>query len=384
MRNISVFTATRAEYGLLLNLINQINRDDQTNLNLFVGGTHLIDEFGLTKTQILKDNIKITAEIDFYKGSNDESEILESFASAIIGVSNALSQNKTDILVLLGDRYEALAAAQAASIMRIPIAHIHGGEVTVGALDDSFRNAITKLSHIHFTSTKEYRYRVIQMGENPDSVFNFGAPGVENINKLNLLNKQELSDSLGLDLDKYFVMTYHPETLAEESDTRVINNIFAALDSFDDHQIVITYPNADHGGEKLIEAINNYQKSNSSRVFPFKSLGQLNYLSLLKHARGIIGNSSSGIIEAPALGVPVLNIGDRQMGRIHPRLVFNSSSKIQEIVKNIIYITSKDFITRSIESVNPYDGGETSIKIFNILKEYSLDGILRKRFYDLN
>lgn len=382
MRNISVFTATRAEYGLLYNLIKLLDDSKDIKLNLFVGGTHLVSEFGMTKTQIQEDNLKITEEIDFFRGSKSPTYVLESFASALNGIGHALNNNSTDLLVLLGDRYEALAAAQAASILKIPIVHIHGGEITMGALDDCFRNAITKLSHLHFTSTDEYRDRIIQMGENPNTVFNVGSPGVENINKISPIPKKDLSSILGCNLDKYFVLTYHPETLSSGSISGSLENIFLALDNFVEYNLIITYPNSDHGGEEIIELINLYKQKNKNRVFAFKSLGQKNYLSLIKHCDGVIGNSSSGIIEAPSFGKPVLNIGDRQKGRIQSKLVINSSYEVDEIIKNIQLIIKTKF-KNSIDTRNPYDGGNTSKKIFNILKKFPLDGILYKQFYDL-
>ena len=294
MRNISVFTGTRAEYGLLYWIIDELNQLADINLQLFVGGMHLSKEYGLTIEKIEEDGFNITEKLDFLSSSDSSLSVGKSMGRALMQATEALFKHKPDMLVILGDRFEAMAVAQAAMICRIPIAHIHGGENTEGAIDEAARHSITKMSHLHFTSTEIYRNRVIQLGENPERVYNFGAPGIDSIKKLQLLDRRELAADLGFNLDgPYFVLTFHPVTLKEDGGSQGLENLLSVLKKYDHHKIIISYPNADTNNKKLIKIINDYSKIDKKRIFLFKSLGQKRYLSALKHSEAVLGNSSS-------------------------------------------------------------------------------------------
>ncbi|PWC09731.1 UDP-N-acetylglucosamine 2-epimerase [Brenneria corticis] len=382
MRKIAVFTGTRAEYGLLYWLLKDIQADTGLCLQLLVTGMHLSPEFGNTYTQIEADGFEIDEKVEILLSSDTPVGIAKSMGLGVLGFTDALERLKPDCLIVLGDRFEALAIAQVAMVMRIPIVHLHGGEITEGAYDDSFRHAITKLSHLHFTSTEEYRKRVIQLGEDPKTVFNVGAIGLDHLKRSSLLKLNELSDSLSFELNKpYFVVTYHPVTLADEDPEISFLALLSALDEFKDYQVIITYPNADDGGRKIIPLLENYGKQQSSRVLTIPSLGQKRYLSAIKHAEVVIGNSSSGIIEVPSFNVPTVNIGARQKGRLAANSVFHCDTK-----KNDIYECIKSAIAYKNEKTdkeiaNPYGDGNTSGKILNILKSHVLNRV--KIFHNL-
>lgn len=383
-RKIGIFTGTRAEYGLLYWIIKLLHEDKDLELQLIVGGMHLSNKFGRTVSQIERDGFPITDRLDFLLSSDTVTGISKSMGLAIISASECFERLRPDIIVLLGDRFEAMAIAQAALIAKIPIAHIHGGESTEGLIDEAIRHSITKMSQIHFTSTEAYKNRVIQLGERPETVFNFGAPGIDTINKLRLLSREKLGDLICFDFDApYFLLTYHPVTLEHNGAKQGLENLFSVLNNYPKHKIIITYPNADTDSNYLLDLIKEYQKINPKRVFLFQSLGQLKYLSLIKYCSAVIGNSSSGLIEAPTFGVPTINIGNRQKGRIAGNTVIHTDETFDSISKGIDMALSFNFIKQCQNSVNPYGNGNASENIVNILRKIDLNNIIAKPFYDV-
>lgn len=383
MRKIAVFTGTRAEYGLLYPLINGLNQSSLVELQLFVGGAHLSHQLGYTIKNILEDGFTITEKWDFLLASDTPVATNKSMALAQISAAESFEKHKPDMLVLLGDRYESLAVALAATIVGIPIAHIHGGEITQAAIDDAFRHSLSKLAHWHFTSTEIYRQRIIQLGEQPDNIFNVGAPGLDNIRTLPLMSSKELGNTLGLDLSTpYFLMTYHPETLSELCSEKALHTLLSALDTFPDINLIITYPNADTFGRQLIHILKTYAKAHPTRVFLCESMGQLKFLSAMKHAQAVVGNSSSGIIEAPSFNIPTINIGDRQNGRIACESVLHCNIDKTDIVETITQALSLNFQQKINTLSNPYGDGKASERILKRLISEQLPS-RRKVFYDL-
>ena len=381
-KKIAVFTGTRAEYGLLYWLMQDIKNDPTLELQVLVSGMHLSPEFGLTWQQIEEDGFKIDEKVEILLSSDSAVGVVKSIGLGLIGFADALTRMKPDLIIILGDRYEAFAAAQAAMFLRIPIFHLHGGEITEGAYDDAIRHAITKLSYLHGVSTEEYRTRVIQLGEEPNRVYNVGALGLEHLHRTNLLGLAELSKSLNFALDcPYFLVTYHPVTLADESPKCSFEALLDALDEFKEYKIIITYPNSDDGGRQIIPILEQYAKNQAGGVFAIPSLGQLRYLSALKHSTMVIGNSSSGIIEAPSFGVPTINIGSRQNGRLAADSVFNCLPNKNAIVEAIKAACQMKVKLNSVKIDNPYGEGDSSKKIINAVK--ALDFHPMKKFHDL-
>ncbi|WP_395303217.1 UDP-N-acetylglucosamine 2-epimerase [Pectobacterium polonicum] len=381
-RKAAVFTGTRAEYGLLYWLLKDIQNDEDLELQLLVSGMHLSPEFGNTWEQIEKDGFTITEKIEILLSSDTSVGTAKSIGLGVLGFADALSRIKPDILVILGDRFEALAAAQTAMILRIPVFHLHGGEITEGAYDDAIRHAITKLSYLHGTSTEEYRQRVIQLGEEPSRVENIGAIGLDHLLRSQFMSVKELAISLDYDLNKpYFLVTYHPVTLGNESAEESFNALLNALDYFDDYQVILTYPNADDGGRKIIPLLEAYAAKYPQRVLAIPSLGQVRYLSAVKHASVVIGNSSSGIIEVPAFDVPTVNIGERQKGRLAAQSVLNCSADEKEIITAIEKALTRSYKLDHEKIVNPYGQGDASAKIISMIK--SVEFVANKTFYDL-
>ena len=377
-------TGTRAEYGLLKPLIEQFMSDPNVDTGLIVTGMHLCKEYGNTIEVIQSDNMPIWDTIDILLSSNTQCSIVKSMGLALLGFSESLNKIKPDILILLGDRFEAFCAAAAAVVLNIPIAHIHGGELTEGAIDDAFRHAITKMSYLHFASTEEYRKRIIQMGEEPDRVFNVGSLGVENIRKLKLLDRDELQKELGIDLSKpYCVCTFHPETLEPDKTIDHLYELIGALDKVNNQTIIFTGSNADSKGKKINQIIKSFVDERRSRTYFFLNLGQLKYLSLLKYAQFVVGNSSSGIIEAPALGIPTINIGSRQNGRVKPQSVFDSKPQKDEILKTITYVleNSSKLSGKSLDSL--FKGDDVAKRIYDTCISFLKNGIKNKHFYDI-
>lgn len=384
MRKIAVFTGTRAEYGLLYWILKGLQESQKTELQLFVGGMHLSRDFGNTVNKIESDGFVITERLEFLLSSDSPVGISKSIGLAIMAASEAIERQKPDLLVVLGDRFEALAIAQAALVSCVPIAHIHGGETTEGLIDEAVRHSITKMSHLHFASVEEYRQRIIQLGENPNCVFNFGAPGIDSIVQLELLDKQELSKQIEFDIDSpYFMITHHPVTLDKDGAYESLKNLLTVLDEYEEHKLVITYPNADTHGRLLIEILDEYQHKHSDRVLLVKSLGQLRYLSLLKYCDAVIGNSSSGLIEAPTFNIPTVNIGIRQKGRLAGPSVLNADENKESIRGAILIAVSKEFREQISECINPYGSGDSSRKIVDTITSFPLQGIIYKSFYDL-
>ena len=383
MRKICVVTSTRAEYGLLYWLLKEIEADSELKLQLIVTGMHLSPEFGLTYKEIEKE-FKIDKKIEILSSSHTSLDICAEMARVYEKFAPALAELKPDILVLLGDRYEIFGVAGVASIMQIPMAHIHGGETTQGAFDEAFRHSITKMSHIHFAATNEYANRIIQLGEEPGRVFNVGGPGIENIKKLNLLNKDEFEKSINFKLaKKNILITFHPATLENSSAREQFNELLKALDELDDTNFIFTKANSDTDGDVINKMIDEYVSENSQKAVAFASLGQLRYLSAIKFVDIVLGNSSSGLLEVPSFKKATINIGDRQKGRARASCVIDVSPVKEEILAAIKRAYSKEFEQTLKDTINPYDGGNPSKKMVKILKEIKLEVILKKKFYDI-
>lgn len=383
-RKVCVFTGTRAEYGLLRPLIELIRDEAELELQLLVSGMHLSPEFGLTASEIEKDGFKIDERVEMLLSSDSPVGICKSMGLGMIGFSEALNRLNPDLLVILGDRFEGFAAASAAMICRIPIAHLHGGEATYGLIDEPIRHSITKMSLLHFTSTDEYRNRVVQLGENPKRVFNVGAIGLENIKKLKLVDRPELDRTIGFDLgQKSILVTYHPVTLEEDTARQQMQSLLAALDYFADLRIIFTKGNADTGGRVINSMIDSYVEQNRNRSVAFTSMGQLLYLSAMNQVKAVVGNSSSGIIEAPGFKIPTVNIGDRQKGRVMAESVLSCGCSESEIREAVSQALSEDFQRLSANVSNPYEKEDTALVIKDIIKEFDLTGQLKKEFYDV-
>lgn len=379
-------TGTRAEYGLMSRLIRMINDSDTTQLQLIVTNMHLSPKYGETYQEILVDGIKIDRRVPIIDEKADDSatETLLSMSRALKGFAEAYAELRPDMVLLLGDRYEILAAATAAMIERIPISHIHGGEITEGAYDDAIRHSITKMSHLHFPSTEEYRRRIIQMGEQPERVFNVGALGVENIKKLPLMVKEEIEADLQFAIDeKTILVTYHPVTLGNHTAEQDIKEFIAALEKRTDLRVIFTMPNSDTGGQAIADAINAFVANNADRAKAYKSLGVKRYLSVMKYVGAVVGNSSSGLLEVPSFGIPTLNIGDRQKGRIAAESVYNSETDKDSIQKGLDIVMSSTFRKKAAETRNPYDKEGTAQAIFDVISAYPLEALRQKHFYDI-
>lgn len=386
MKRIGIMTGTRAEYGLLKPLMQEINKDNDLELYLIVSGMHLSPEFGMTYQEIEEDGFEINAKVEMLLSSDSPAGISKSIGLGVIGFADEFQRADLDMLILLGDRYEALSAAICAMVMRIPIAHLHGGELTEGAIDEGIRHSITKMSYLHFTSTEQYRNRVIQLGENPERVFYVGALGVENIKKINLMTKEELERSIHFEIDENTVIvTYHPVTLENNTVEEQFLNLLEVLDRNPKIRMIFTKANADTNGRIVNELIDKYAAQNSERACAFVSLGQKRYLSALKYCRIVIGNSSSGIIEAPSFGKPIINIGDRQKGRICADSVINCGYTQQEIQQAMEIALTKEFENKASNCRNPYEKENTAANIISVIKDYLLnDKIkLKKGFYDI-
>ena len=386
MKRIGIMTGTRAEYGLLKPLMQEINKDNDLELYLIVSGMHLSPEFGMTYKEIEEDGFEINAKVEMLLSSDSPAGISKSIGLGVIGFADEFQRADLDMLILLGDRYEVLSAAICAMVMRIPIAHLHGGELTEGAIDEGIRHSITKMSYLHFTSTEQYRSRVIQLGENPERVFYVGALGVENIKKINLMTKEELEKSIHFEIDENtVVVTYHPVTLENNTVEEQFLNLLKVLDRNPKIRMIFTKANADTNGRIVNELIDKYAAQNSERACAFMSLGQKRYLSALKYCRIVIGNSSSGIIEAPSFGKPIINIGDRQKGRICADSVINCGYTQQEIQQAMETALTEEFENKARNCRNPYEKENTAANIRSVIKDYLLnDKIkLKKGFYDI-
>lgn len=383
MRKICFVTGTRAEYGLLKRLMRLVADDRDLQLQIIATNMHLLPEYGETYREIEQDGFHIDHKVYMHKPSDDATGIVASMVEEMKGMNDAFVDLNPDILVLLGDRYEILVAAEVALIHRIPIAHIHGGEVTEGAFDDAIRHSVSKMASLHFTSCEEYRKRLIQMGEKPFRVFNVGAIGVENIKSIPLMSKNELETSLEFKLtDNTILVTYHPVTLGGDP-AKDIEEFFLALDEMMDLSVIFTMPNSDTGRDAIATAINEYVKVHPTTAKVFVSLGLKRYLSTLKFVKAVVGNSSSGIIEVPSFGIPTLNIGDRQKGRLTSKSVINCGTSKEEVLKGLQTCFSIEMQEAAKTYNNPYSKPNTASLIFSELKTVEFAGLNLKSFYDL-
>lgn len=383
-RKICVITGTRAEFGIMYWLIKEIHDDPELELQLVVTGMHLSPEFGLTFKEIEKQNLPILKKVEVLMSSDTPVGVSKSMGLTTISFAEVFQEIKPDICLVLGDRFEIFSAVSAAMTARIPVAHLHGGEATEGLIDEAIRHSITKMSHLHFVATKEYANRVIQLGEQPDRVFNYGSPGIDNIYKLNLLSKKNFEKSIEFELGQLnFLVTFHPVTLEGETSEKQFTELLNALDKFENAKIIFTMPNSDTHGRVIIDLINKYVAENKNRSIAFQSLGQLRYLSALKYMSAVIGNSSSGLAEVPSFKIPTINIGDRQKGRLKAESVIDCQPEDKDITKSINKAVSKDFKKVLAKVVNPYGDKGASLRIKEELKNHDITGILKKKFYNL-
>ena len=381
---ICIVTGTRAEYGLLYWLMKEIQEDADLQLQIIATGTHLSPEFGLTYRQIENDGFKIDKKIEMLLSSDTPVGISKSMGLGMIGFAEAYADLEPDIIILLGDRFETFSAAATAMISRIPIAHLHGGETTEGAFDEAIRHSITKMSHLHFTATKEYRRRVIQLGESPGSVFNVGGLGIDNIKKIKLLGRNEFEDSINYKLGpKNLMITFHPITLGHATPEKQFQNLLDTMDELENTKFIFTKPNADTEGRIITQMIDDYISKNDHKAIAFVSLGQRRYLSAMQFVDGVVGNSSSGLAEAPTFKIGTINIGDRQRGRIKADSVIDCEPNKESILLAIRKLYSKRFQDKIKKVKNPYGEGGATEKIKKILKGKDLTNILKKKFYDL-
>jgi len=382
-RKICVITGTRAEYGLLRWVMEGIHKEETLTLQIIATGMHLSPEFGLTFKNIEKDGFKIDRKIEMLTSSDTSVGIAKSMGLGLIGFADALNDLKPDLIVVLGDRFEIFAAVSAAMVARIPIAHIHGGEATEGSIDEAIRHSLTKMSHLHFVAAKDYQSRVIQLGEQPENVFLVGGVGIDNIKRISFLEKSELEESLGLKLGKKnLLITFHPVTLESNTAVEQMEELLAAVEALKDTQLIFTLPNADTDGRKLITLIHEFVAQHTN-AHAYTSLGQIRYLSCIKYVDGVVGNSSSGLLEVPSLKKGTINIGERQRGRLQASSVINCKPTRKSITQALQKLYSHEFQVSIENSVNPYGEGGASEKIVSIVKSVALDNLLKKRFYDI-
>lgn len=383
MKKIAIITGTRAEFGLLRPLINEIQNNEKMQLQLIVTAMHLSPEFGYTADEIEKEGYKIDKKVECLLSSDSAVGITKSIGLAMIGFADALNELSPDLLIILGDRSEMLAAATAAMVANIPIAHIHGGETTEGAYDESIRHAITKMSFLHFASTEIYRKRIIQLGEQPDRVFNVGAIGLDSINNLKLLNKDEFEKSIDFQLaKKNILITFHPVTLENESAAEQFQAILDFLNSLNDTHFIFTHANSDKNGRVINEMIEEFVNMNKEKSIAFKSLGQLRYLSALKYMDLVLGNSSSGILEVPSFNIPTINIGDRQKGRILSESVIQTKPNISDLLEAFAKATDPTYLEKIKKQKQLYGSGNATEKIMNVIR-LQTDNDLKKTFHDI-
>ncbi len=385
MKTVCVVTATRAEYGLLKNIIKLIEKDEELKLVLVATGTHLSKDFGYTVTEIREDKLPISAEIDILVEEDEGISASKTMAQAFYKFSDFFKSCKPDMLVVLGDRYELLPICACAMNEQIPISHISGGEITEGVIDDTIRHCITKMSYLHFVSCEVYRKRVIQLGEEPSRVFNFGDVGVENICNMKLMSKSELEQEIGFCLDNpYGVVTFHPVTLEKASALKQLEELLNALKATEDMNFIITKSNADTEGKEINDRIDEFVEENKN-CKSYYSLGLLRYLSAVQYSEFVIGNSSSGIVEVPAFGIPTINIGDRQKGRLQANSILNCEPEKEAIIRQIKMARREEFKNNINIDQNPYKGKDTSKLIIETIKRFLyIEGIeLKKQFYDV-
>ena len=382
-RKICVITGTRAEYGLLRWVMQGIKDDPDLTLKVIATGMHLSPEFGLTYREIEKDGFPIDRKVEMLTSSDTPVGIAKSMGLGLIGFADALNELNPDLIVVLGDRFEIFSAVSAALVARIPVAHLHGGETTEGAFDEALRHSVTKMSHLHFVAAEEYRRRVIQLGEQPERVFLVGGLGVDSIQRLQLLDKAALEASLDFKLGgKNLLITFHPATLESATAEHQMRELLGALTALQDTKLIFTLPNADTDGRVLMRLVDEFviQHPNSRA---YASLGQRRYLSCLSHVDGVIGNSSSGLTEAPSFKKGTINIGDRQRGRLQASSVINCLPNQQNISAALQKLYSTEFQTNLAQVRNPYGEGGASAKVVEVIKHFAVDGIAKKSFHDL-
>tara|TARA_B100001248_G_scaffold262588_1_gene259700 strand:+ start:5176 stop:6357 length:1182 start_codon:yes stop_codon:yes gene_type:complete len=382
-RKFLIVTGSRAEFGLMRNLIKKFSKDDDIDLKLVVTGSHLSPMYGETVNEIVQEGFEIHSKINLNLSNDSALDIAVATSIGIKSFSKLIYQLNPDLIIILGDRYEILSVVLPACFLNVPIAHIHGGEKTEGSIDESIRHAITKFSHLHFVANEEYRNRVVQLGENPKRVFNVGGLGIDAIHKLNYLSKSELTERLGIKLrKKNLLVTYHPETLDNKLSKKGIKELLKSLNKLKETSLIFTLPNADPNNSYIAKRISNFVKRNPN-AYLFNSLGQLNYFSLIKFCDGVIGNSSSGLLEVPSFKKATINIGNRQKGRLKAKSVINCESIEENITKSINEIYSKRFqkILKNVK--NPYGEKGASEKIKRIIKKNDLKNLIKKSFYDL-
>ena len=382
MKKICVVTGTRAEYGLLRWVMEGISQSPELELQLVVTGMHLSPEFGMTVEAIEADGFMIDRKVEMLLSSDTAVGVTKSMGLSLIGFADALAELKPNLMLLLGDRFEIFAAAASAMIARIPIAHLHGGEITEGAFDEAIRHSITKMSHIHFVAAEEYRRRVIQLGEKPEHVFNVGGLGIDNILRLKLLSRDELETALNLKLAKRnLLVTFHPVTLDQCTSAQQMDELLAALAELKDVGLIFTMPNADMEGRELFRQIEQFCAEHS-HARAYTSLGQLRYLSCIANVDGVVGNSSSGLTEVPSFKKGSINIGDRQRGRLRAESVIECEPERKSISMAIARLYSSAFHAKLQKVENPYGNGGASEAILMVLKDQSFENLLKKRFYD--
>lgn len=383
-RKICFITGTRADYGLLSRLMRLVDNSPSCRLQVIATNMHLLPEYGETYREIEADGFVIDEKVEMRKPEDSAHGIVASMAMEMAGMNDAIERLRPDLAVILGDRYEMLVAATVCMLHRIPIAHLHGGEITEAACDDAIRHCITKMSALHFTSTEEYRRRVVQLGEQPDRVFNVGSLGVENLKTVDLMTREQLEQSLGMPLSRPFLLaTYHPVTLGQRSATDEIRDFLRALDRYPGHNVIFTMPNSDQGGDEIRFEIERYCKQRPDRCACFTSLGMRRYLSLMPLAEAVIGNSSSGLIEAPSAGIPTLNIGDRQKGRARGETVVDCASDEDSIAKGLAIVLSDSMKAKARSRCNPYAKEGTARSIFETISTFPLERLQQKQFYTL-
>ena len=384
MKKVCVVTGTRAEYGLLRWVIEGIRQSPFLDLQLIATGMHLSPDFGLTVNAIEADGYNVDRKIEMLLSSDTAVGVTKSMGLGMIGFADALADLKPDLMLVLGDRYEIFAAASAAMIARVPIAHLHGGETTQGAFDEPMRHSITKMSHLHFVAAEEYRHRVIQLGEQPEFVFKVGGLGIDSILRLQLLSQDELEDTLNFRfLRRNLLVTFHPVTLESNTAAAQMKELLAALSKLSDTGLIFTMPNADTEGRAIFGQIQEFcEKHHQAKAYT--SLGQLRYLSCMRHVDGVVGNSSSGLLEAPSFKRGTVNIGDRQKGRLKAHSIIDCEPLGSSISSAIEKMFSPQFQNQLSTVKNPYGDGGASEAIVKILESCSLNDILKKRFYDIS
>lgn len=384
-RKICFFTGTRAEFGIMSSLMHRVDESDDCQLQIIATNMHLSPEYGLTYKEIEAEGFTIDKKVEMLLSSDTANGTVKSMGLATIGFADALEDLKPDLCVILGDRYEMLAAAQSALIYKIPIVHLGGGDITEGAYDDAIRHSITKMSHLHFASTEENRNRIIQMGENPENVYCVGGVSTKTISKYGNLSKEELEKSLDFELgDKFLLITFHPVTMEGDSTEQQCADMLKALEEVnEEYKLLFTLPNSDTGGRVIISMINDFVKNNRQRRYSIPSLGRERYFAALKYATAVIGNSSSGLIEVPSFHIPTLNIGNRQRGRAHGESVLDVPANYESIKIGLKKIMSTEFVERAKKAPNPYEKGSGVDKEMDVITHISLETLIPKKFFNI-